>query len=54
MLETPWYICEASIDHIAGRSVAGSVRVWGADGSYGAIGHSLNVVMGAGQPTDGI
>ena len=54
MLESPWYIGEASIDHIAGRSVAGSVRVWGADGSYGAIGHSLNVVMGAGQPTDGI
>ena len=54
MLRTPWYVGEAAIDHLAGRSVAGTVRVWGDDGSYGAVGHSLNLVMGAGSPTDGI
>ncbi len=50
----PWYLAEASIDHMAGRSVAGTVRVWGADGSYAAVGHSLNLVLATSKPTDGL
>ena len=50
----PWYLAEASIDHLAGRSVAGTVRVWGADGTYAAVGHSLNLVLASRKPTDGL
>ena len=39
-----WLRCEATIDHLTDKSVSGSVRVWGADGTYSAIGHSLNLV----------
>lgn len=50
----PWYVAEASVDHLAGRSVAGTVRVWGADGTYAAVGHSLNLVLATPKPTDGL
>jgi len=50
----PWYLGEASVDHRAGRSVAGTVRVWGADGTYAAVGHSLNLVLATPKPTDGL
>lgn len=50
----PWYLAEASVDHMAGRSVAGTVRVWGADGAYAAVGHSLNLVLATPKPTDGL
>ncbi len=54
MVSDPWYVAEAKIDHEAGRSMAGTVRVWGSDGSYGAVGHSLNLVLGGASPTDGL
>jgi 2-amino-4-hydroxy-6-hydroxymethyldihydropteridine diphosphokinase len=54
ILDRPWYVAEAAIDHMAGRSAAGTVRVWGDDGAYGAIGHSLNLVLGDDRPTDGL
>ncbi len=39
-----WFVAEASIDHLTDKTTAGTVRVWGADGRYAAIGHSLNLV----------
>jgi hypothetical protein len=54
IVDQAWYIAEAVIDHLAGRSVAGTVRVWGADGAYAAVGHSLNLVLDAPKPTDGL
>lgn len=45
VVDEPWYLGEASVDHFAGRTVAGTVRVWGASGSYAAVGHSLNLVV---------
>lgn len=50
----PWFLGEAAVDHRSGRSVAGTVRVWGADGTYAAIGHSLNLVLATPKPTDGL
>lgn len=40
-----WYVGEATIDHLAGRTIAGTVRVWGASGRYQAVGHSLNLTV---------
>ena len=51
IVDEPWYLGEASIDHFAGRTVAGTVRVWGASGTYAAVGHSMNLVV-AGQHGD--
>ena len=39
-----WFVAEASIDHHTDKTTAGTVRVWGADGRYAAIGHSLNLI----------
>ncbi len=51
LVDEPWYLGEASIDHFAGSTVAGTVRVWGASGTYAAVGHSMNLVV-AGQHGD--
>ncbi len=39
-----YHLAEAVVDHRTSSSVAGTVRLWGADGGYRAIGHSLNLV----------
>lgn len=39
-----WHVAEARIDHRAGSTVAGTVRVWGETGAYAAVGHSLNLI----------
>lgn len=54
VVDEPWYVSETSVDHIAGRTVAATVRVWGASGRYAAIGHSQNLVLGTTEPTDGV
>ena len=43
-VDDPWLLGEASVDHVTDRTVAGTVRVWGASGTYLAVGHSLNLV----------
>ena len=40
----PWFLGEATIDHVTDRSVSGTVRVWDDTGEYLAIGHSLNLL----------
>ncbi|MGI9666268.1 MAG: 2-amino-4-hydroxy-6-hydroxymethyldihydropteridine diphosphokinase [Acidimicrobiia bacterium] len=49
VVDEPWYLAEASIDHFAGRTVAGTIRVWGQSGSYAAVGHSLNLAIPVSQ-----
>lgn len=39
-----WFLGEAIVDHVTDRSVAGTVRVWGADDRFVATGHSLNLL----------
>ncbi len=43
-VDDPWLLGEASVDHLTDRTVAGTVRAWGASGTYLAVGHSLNLV----------
>ena len=54
IVDRPWFVGEASIDHFAAKSVAGTVRVWNDDGAYAAVGHSLNLVLDRRKPTDGV
>jgi hypothetical protein len=39
-----WFLAEAAMDHLTDKSVSGTVRIWGGDGGYAAIGHSLNLM----------
>ncbi|MCB1247002.1 MAG: hypothetical protein KDB69_07050, partial [Acidimicrobiia bacterium] len=43
---TSWHLGESVVDHMSTKSVAGTVRVWSADGVHGATGHSLNLMIG--------
>jgi len=38
------HLAEATIDHATASSVSGAVRVWGSDGGYRGIGHSVNLI----------
>jgi 2-amino-4-hydroxy-6-hydroxymethyldihydropteridine diphosphokinase len=40
-----WHLAEVAVDHMTDKSIAGTIRVWAADGTYLSVGTSHNLVI---------
>ena len=45
-IDPGWHLAEVAVDHMTDKSIAGTIRVWGDDGTYLSVGTSHNLVVG--------